>query len=355
MIITCPNCQTGFNLDETRLGPQGSKVRCSRCQQVFTAFPPGGEPPVTEADVTPTPPPPPPPPDESVVPEAPPAAAEGPVEEEPPLPVQPPPPRRVRVGNKRRGGLAGLVAWVVVWLILLAGGAYGALVFVHHTPLFPRVIEPVRRAPAYKRVVGLIQRVPYLRYPFVPHGLDRAVEGWVRQQADQVPWLRGALESRASHLPPPRIRARAEMTIIQAQGSFVPGARAGPLFVVQGKIRNIGAAPVSFIRVKGVLYVRDQRRQNIPFGKPVLAYAGVVLTPQELKLMTLDMIRRRMNNRYGDDRMNYLVKPGQEISFMIVFHELPPKANPSEYTAQLYSSVAGTMPEQGDSLSGPRG
>ncbi|MBU1742352.1 MAG: DUF3426 domain-containing protein, partial [Proteobacteria bacterium] len=201
----------------------------------------------------------------------------------------------------------------------------------------------------------LIRKAPYLRYPFVHHGLDRALEGLVRRRADQVPWLRGALETHSRHKAPPRIRARAEMTIVQARGAFVAGARAGRLFLVQGKIRNIGRAPISFIRVKGVLYVRNQRRQNVPFGKPVLAYAGVVLTPQELKRMPLDMIRRRMNNRFGDDRMNYLVKPGQEIGFMIVFHELPPKANPSEYTAQLYSSVAGAMPEQGDSPPGPRG
>ena len=35
MIIICPQCQTKFNLDEARIPEEGTKARCSRCQQVF--------------------------------------------------------------------------------------------------------------------------------------------------------------------------------------------------------------------------------------------------------------------------------------------------------------------------------
>ncbi|MGD8367108.1 MAG: DUF3426 domain-containing protein [Desulfobacterales bacterium] len=41
MIITCEQCNTAFNLDESVLKPSGSKVRCSKCRYIFTAFPPG--------------------------------------------------------------------------------------------------------------------------------------------------------------------------------------------------------------------------------------------------------------------------------------------------------------------------
>ena len=40
MIITCGNCETSFNLNEKLLKPTGSKVRCSRCKNMFTAYPP---------------------------------------------------------------------------------------------------------------------------------------------------------------------------------------------------------------------------------------------------------------------------------------------------------------------------
>jgi predicted Zn finger-like uncharacterized protein len=39
MIITCEACSTSFNLDDKMIKPTGSKVRCSVCATVFTAFP----------------------------------------------------------------------------------------------------------------------------------------------------------------------------------------------------------------------------------------------------------------------------------------------------------------------------
>ena len=39
MIISCENCGSKFNLDEHLLKPTGSKVRCSKCLEVFTADP----------------------------------------------------------------------------------------------------------------------------------------------------------------------------------------------------------------------------------------------------------------------------------------------------------------------------
>ena len=48
MIISCEQCQTKFNLDENLLQPAGSKVRCSKCTHVFTAYPPALEPAVEE-------------------------------------------------------------------------------------------------------------------------------------------------------------------------------------------------------------------------------------------------------------------------------------------------------------------
>ena len=52
MIVACEQCRTNFNLDESLLQPTGSKVRCSKCQHVFTAFPPS---PVPAPEPAPTP------------------------------------------------------------------------------------------------------------------------------------------------------------------------------------------------------------------------------------------------------------------------------------------------------------
>ena len=39
MIITCNECDTRFNIDESLLKQTGSKVRCSKCNNVFLAYP----------------------------------------------------------------------------------------------------------------------------------------------------------------------------------------------------------------------------------------------------------------------------------------------------------------------------
>ena len=40
MIITCKECNASFKLDESLLKPTGSKVRCSKCNEIFMAYPP---------------------------------------------------------------------------------------------------------------------------------------------------------------------------------------------------------------------------------------------------------------------------------------------------------------------------
>jgi predicted Zn finger-like uncharacterized protein len=39
MIITCNECETSFNLDANLISENGTKVRCSKCRHVFTAYP----------------------------------------------------------------------------------------------------------------------------------------------------------------------------------------------------------------------------------------------------------------------------------------------------------------------------
>ena len=40
MLIRCESCSTVYQLDESLLPPGGAPVQCTRCQHVFTAFPP---------------------------------------------------------------------------------------------------------------------------------------------------------------------------------------------------------------------------------------------------------------------------------------------------------------------------
>jgi len=90
MIITCPQCQTKFQLDEGRIPAGGGKARCSRCREVF------------EIPKEPAPDPAPRPPSWEEI---------HPLEE-----ISNPPPPAV----KRRGASRWLI-WLLVLFLLIAG------------------------------------------------------------------------------------------------------------------------------------------------------------------------------------------------------------------------------------------
>ena len=39
MIITCKECNSSFNVDDSLIKETGSKVRCSKCEHVFVTYP----------------------------------------------------------------------------------------------------------------------------------------------------------------------------------------------------------------------------------------------------------------------------------------------------------------------------
>jgi len=41
MIVTCPSCQTRFRFPPDKIGPDGARIRCSRCRKVFAVSPRG--------------------------------------------------------------------------------------------------------------------------------------------------------------------------------------------------------------------------------------------------------------------------------------------------------------------------
>ncbi len=76
MIAACPKCTARYRVDESRIGPDGAKLRCAKCQALFRVLapPPAAAPSASEAPPTPTP-----------------VAAE-PTAAPPPPPVETPPP-----------------------------------------------------------------------------------------------------------------------------------------------------------------------------------------------------------------------------------------------------------------------
>ena len=55
MIVACPKCKTKYRVDESKVGPQGVKLRCAKCQVIFRVT----KKPTPAPQARPTPPPPP--------------------------------------------------------------------------------------------------------------------------------------------------------------------------------------------------------------------------------------------------------------------------------------------------------
>ncbi len=117
-------------------------------------------------------------------------------------------------------------------------------------------------------------------------------------------------------------------------GSFVESKTGGKLFIIKGMITNNYPRTRSYIFIKGAL-LDDQ-------GKVVerkASYAGNSFTESELQDLSMGQIDEALKNKSGKDNMNVDVQPGGSIPIMIVFDGLP--ENLSEFTVEAVSSAPG--------------
>lgn len=337
MIIECEECNSKFNLDKNLIKKEGSKVRCSVCKNVFTAYPP--EPDIMEEpsldeimdeDLKETMALDSPPVFKETVPESDeeemdldfdqafedaveedvqaispdeipdseeeedidfaetldrkPEVEEG-VEREEADEEVPEKPKGVvetivapPVEKKPRRSRVGLIVLVII--ILLLGG--GLAVF-------------------------------YLAPDLLP---------------DSLPFLKPAKQAEISETDIRRLSLKS------VGGHFIESSKAGQLFVIKGTVTNHNPKSRSFILIKGSLL--DDK------GKVVgskMAYAGNTFTEKQIKEMPLKEINKGLKNRFGKKRINVNVKPQSTVPFMILFENLP--KNMSEFTVEAVSSSPG--------------
>ena len=114
---------------------------------------------------------------------------------------------------------------------------------------------------------------------------------------------------------------------------FIENSKIGKLLVITGKAKNGYSNARSYISITGKLYAKGKI-----LSKTKTAYCGTVLSELDLLNMDLDAINNRLSNRFGDNKSNVKVKAGSIIPFMIVFANLP--ENLDEFTIE----VAGSFP-----------
>lgn len=314
MIIQCDRCKSRFRLDEALLDPDGTKVRCSICSNIFRAFPTGSSQASSEAS-----------PDLDTLfdepttdeddPFAPFREGKGPdisksdaeidydalIESAyrsddigPEDSAEDEGPDYKEDAEASEGRDSGLNAfedsipprrrsriWMVLLifsLLLLAAGAGVWLLAPEHIPF---------------------------TLPFVEMTETKAEDPGAKQ-----------------------------LRLADISGRFINSEKAGPLFVINGTVINQYPGKRSFILLRGNLL--DEHGKVVQTRE---AYAGNPFRDEELKTMTMEEIAAGIENRYGVGRNNFNIEPGASIPFTIVFDQLPAKLH--EFTVDAVGSSPG--------------
>ena len=334
MIIECERCNTKFNLDENLLKETGSKVRCSVCKYVFTAFPPAAEPEIEEA-----------PPQKleevGVMP-----TEEIPKEEDQLSDFEKTLAEEIeeKVGQEEGEieaisfeDLAGLEEGPVEEgeeekvdideAMDRAAKVEEEIITEKKMKREEEIEEPAKPHPIIKKrrrsvllitillviliLAGAVAALNFFKPDFLPEFLPFFKKPLSKEQAFDM--------------------GNKRLSFKDLKGSFVNSEKLGKLFVVKGLVTNNYPDKRSFIRL----------RSNIldPKGKVVkskINYAGNPIIDKELKSLSIEEINNRLMNRFGKNKMNTNILPNSSIPFVIIFDKLPEDI--SEFTVEAISS-----------------
>ncbi|MFZ7111883.1 MAG: DUF3426 domain-containing protein [Desulfatiglandales bacterium] len=335
MIVVCEKCESKFKLEESLLKKEGSRVRCSLCRHVFTAYPseslsPGEAVPYDDLDEGLQ---------ETVPLDSPPGSeAQEDVFQEPEDGPD--------LGDSFEETMEGVLAKEISYdrvpegdRSLSAEMSEGPNGFVGESPGEEEEIETstgtegggaaeipssTREKPSRSRVLPVMLLiivvlilvglgVSFLKPELIP---------------DRFNFLKPAARQEITDIGVSRLTLKA------VKGDFVESKVAGRIFVIRGMITNDYPQPRSLISIRGSLM--DTKQELV---KESLVYAGNSLTDQELQDMDMGRINEALSNKSGKDEMNVNVRPGSSIPIMVVFDNLP--ENLSEFTVEAVSSAPG--------------
>lgn len=351
MVIQCESCRTEFNLDESLLKKEGTKVRCSRCRHVFTAYPSSpvlsGET-IESLDVS-----------EDVAPVASEKTDEifseaekgSEIEEEKSAGAEPESDmdmiyQDVFSEADRSTPDEEIKRDDAVEDLFKEAGRGEEKPADHPATIFPAadmteedqtVVKEVKEekeaedvpAPQKKSSKRSTVLIPLL---FVLLGVAAAYYAW---KADLIPPSVLSLLNPSSETKAP---ADAGVRLLQfgsVSGAFVDTEKSGPLFVIRGMVTNKYPQNRRYIMIKGSIL---DNKGVVVLSKT--AYAGNTFSEEELKTLPLNEIVKAADNRDGMAKQNLNVASGATIPLMVVFAALPDDL--SEFTVEAVSSSPGS-------------
>lgn len=288
MIIECEKCASKFSLDETLLKSEGSKVKCSMCKHVFTAYPRqqmSDEEPIADKAL-----------DEDLEETLPLDSADADFD----------------LAFERAIGEAETEEAVSEEI----ASEDSTEAFTEEPEVEPDDDETVapRRRKGPSKMLILVLSIALLI------GVGGAI---IYLSLRNSPG-----EQESSDPGVMRLSFRA------VTGAFVESNTAGQLFVIKGMVTNNYPKPRSYILVKGS--IQDDKGKTV---KTAMAYAGNNFSEKEIREMSSADLEKGQGTRSGNEETNVNIPSEGTIPFMIIFERLP--ENITEFTVEAVSSAPG--------------
>jgi predicted Zn finger-like uncharacterized protein len=351
MIIECEKCHVKYNLDENLLKETGSKVRCSRCKHVFTAFPPERELQIEEA------------PAEGLE-ETEESVAEEIFKQEDLLSdLEKAFAEEVEEGvGEEEMEIGGEVEEIEEEEEEIEAISFDELSQLDSGPIkraeeeVPDIDEAMDRAAKVEQEITAQEEVEReeeveeVEEPVEPRPIVKkrrrsrlsitillivliiAGGGYalVRFKPDFLPesfplFKRPLSKDQAFDMGNKRLSFK------ELNGSFVNSKKAGKLFVVKGLVTNMYPDKRSFIRIRS--NILDSKGKAV---KSKIIYAGNPISDKELLSLSMEEVDNRLRDKFGKNKMNTNIPPNSSIPLMIVFGNLP--QDMSEFEVEPISS-----------------
>ncbi len=192
----------------------------------------------------------------------------------------------------------------------------------------PKKIKPIRKSGVMRPIVLLLILImlPLAAVVLLDRFLGLNVP-YVTDYLKQVPYLNQVMK--------PEMKALGEIRVDNISSKFLDNATLGKLFIISGTVINEFNESRKYIRIRGSLFSTGKT-----LAKEVTVYGGNIISDLNLSGMSLVEINQRLSNRFGDNKSNFDVKPGQSIPFMIVFSDLPESLE--EFTIETAGSFSAT-------------
>ena len=122
---------------------------------------------------------------------------------------------------------------------------------------------------------------------------------------------------------------------LDVNSKFLLNVKEGKLFVITGRVKNGYSDVRRFISINGKLYKKGKI-----LDQTETVFCGNVLSDIELSNIELEAIKKRLSNRFGDNKSNMEIKPGGELPFMVIFSHLPEDLE--EFSIEVAGSTSGS-------------